>query len=105
MKTKPFVIIFTLLASVGLATAASLGAAFAYCGQLQDGSSPANGAYDFQLTLWDALTNGTRVGAAQTLSAVTVSNGQFTVTLDFGPEAFDGDARWRTRSSPTAWRV
>ncbi len=94
MKAKPFIITFALLASVGLAAAAPLGTAFSYRGQLQDGGHPANGTYDFQLTLWDALTNGTSLGAAQTLSAVPVSNGQFMVTLDFGSQAFDGDARW-----------
>jgi hypothetical protein len=34
------------------------------------------------------------LGSPITTSPVTVSNGLFTVTLDFGREAFDGNERW-----------
>jgi hypothetical protein len=34
--------------------------AFTYQGRLQDGGAPANGSYDFQFTLWDALSGGTQ---------------------------------------------
>ena len=49
---------------------------------------------DFQLGLWDALTSGTQVGSTLTWTSVAVSEGLFTVQLDFGVNAFNGNARW-----------
>ena len=60
----------------------------------QPSSGPVTGVCDFRFSLWDAVTNGNPVGATLTNSAVSVSNGLFTVTLDFGAGAFNGDARW-----------
>ena len=70
------------------------GTAFTYQGRLNDGSAPANGNYDLRFALYDALTNGSPVGVAITNAPVPVSNGLFTVTLDFGPGFFDGNPRW-----------
>ena len=69
-------------------------AAFTYQGRLLDGGQPANGSYDFQFALADALTGGNRVGPALTNAPVSVSNGLFVVVVDFGSGAFDGSARW-----------
>jgi hypothetical protein len=55
---------------------------------------PANGQYDLKLTLHDALSAGVQLGAPLTNSATAVSNGLFTVTLDFGADVFTGGARW-----------
>ncbi len=74
-------------------TAAALGTAFTYQGRLTDGGSPANGAYDFQFKLYDASTGGSQVGGTVTKSGVSVSNGLFSVELDFG-DVFDGTALW-----------
>ena len=41
---------------------ASVSTAFAYHGQLNTPSGPANGAYDFRFSLYDASTAGTLVG-------------------------------------------
>jgi photosystem II stability/assembly factor-like uncharacterized protein len=76
------------------ASAALLGTAFTYQGQLQQSDSPANGTYDFQFGLWNDPATGSLIGATQALSAINVNNGLFTVTLDFGAGAFNGDARW-----------
>lgn len=73
---------------------AALGTAFTYQGRLQDGGSPANGTYDLQFALYDAASGGTQIGATVTANDVPVSNGVFTVALDFGASAFTGDARW-----------
>ncbi len=80
-----------------LPTALRLGAqstAFAYKGQLLDGGQPANGFYDLRLLLADAPANGSFLGPTLTNALVPVSNGLFTVTLDFGAAVFDGSARW-----------
>ncbi len=96
MKSKSILLLVTVL-SVRLAVpllAAPLGTAFTYQGRLNDGGSLATGNYDLLFTLTDALTNGNPVGTSLTNASVAVSNGLFTVTLDFGSAAFDGSARW-----------
>jgi len=70
------------------------GTAFTYQGQLADNGNPANGSYDLTFAVFDALTVGTQVSGTVTNGATSVSNGQFTVTLDFGPGVFTGDPRW-----------
>ncbi len=67
---------------------------FTYQGRLSDGGNVANGSYDLQFALWDSLSGGAQIGATQTVSAVAVSNGIFTVSLDFGANAFTGANRW-----------
>jgi hypothetical protein len=67
---------------------------FTYQGRLNDGGNPANGNYDLRFSLFDSLNNGTQIGSTQTIPAVTVSGGVFTVQLDFGAGAFPGASRW-----------
>ena len=70
------------------------GTAFTYQGRLNDGASPASGGYDLTFAVFDADSIGSQVGATLTNSAVAVSNGLFTVTLDFGAGIFPGNPRW-----------
>ncbi len=67
---------------------------FTYQGRLNDGGTPANGNYDLQFTLWDSSTAGSQVGATQTINTVPVTNGVFTVQLDFGAGSFSGANRF-----------
>ena len=69
------------------------GTAFTYQGQLNFSNSPANGQYDFEFKLFNALTGGTQTGTTQTALNVNVANGLFTVQIDFGP-MFGGQALW-----------
>ena len=73
---------------------ASLGTAFTYQGRLMDNGHPANGTYDFRFRLYDASTGGHTVGSPLYRHDVSVQNGLFSVTLDFGYNAFTGEARW-----------
>ena len=73
---------------------AMLGSAFTYQGRLTDGGAPANGVYDFQFKLYDAESEGSQVGGTRNAPDVTVTNGLFTVSLDFGPAPFNGRALW-----------
>lgn len=68
--------------------------AFTYQGKLNENGVPANGTYDLRFTIFDALANGDAVSISQTNPAVAVSNGLFTVQLDFGANAFNGEGRW-----------
>ena len=75
-----------------LLTAAAQTATFTYQGRLTDTSTAANGTYDLGFALFDAATGGNQIGAAQTRPAVNVSNGIFTVLLDFGANPFASGA-------------
>jgi hypothetical protein len=67
---------------------------FTYQGRLTDGGTGANGNYDLQFALWDSASGGTQVGSTQTINTVAVSNGVFTVSLDFGASSFNGANRF-----------
>jgi hypothetical protein len=70
------------------------GTGFTYQGFLKLSGTPVNTNYDFQFRLFDALTGGNQIGNTLTQTSIAVSNGLFKVTLDFGTNAFNGDARW-----------
>lgn len=89
---KQHLLCLLLLAFASVASAQST--AFTYQGHLMDGGASANGNYDIQFTLKNALTAGATVGTPQAVLPVTAVNGIFTVTLDFGGAAFDGSDRW-----------
>jgi hypothetical protein len=74
-------------------SAVPMGTAFTYQGNLTDGTSAANGVYDFKFILYDDATLGTQQGPILATNGVAVANGYFQVTLDFG-NTFPGDARW-----------
>jgi len=93
MKTPILVLLTAVLISALAANLHAQGTAFTYQGRLQDGGSAANGAYDLSFSLYDAGTNGTIIAGPLTNSATAVSNGAFTVTLDFG-DVFAGASLW-----------
>jgi hypothetical protein len=70
------------------------GTAFTYQGQLNSGGSLANGLYDFRFSLYTVPSGGTVAAGFLTNSATPVSNGLFTVVLDFGTGVFDGTTYW-----------
>lgn len=89
------------------ARAAAFDPAFTYQGRLSDGANPASGRFDLRFALYDALSAGTQIGATIT-NTVTVTAGTFSTTLNFGTNAFNGEARWlelavRTNGSASAF--
>src|SRR4029077_6970765 len=76
-----------------LSTARAQGTAFTYQGRLNTAGAPANGSYDLRFVLFDSSSGGNQVGGVLTNTAIGISNGLFTVTLDFGNQ-FPGAARW-----------
>jgi trimeric autotransporter adhesin len=56
---------------------------FSYQGFLSDNSASANGNFDFEFRLFDAATGGTLLGS-RVHPNVQVTNGVFSVVLDFG---------------------
>ena len=83
---------FIALLSTSLPLAAQT-TAFTYQGRLMDGGIPANGSYDILVGVEDAVTNGNPIAGPISVP-VTVSNGLFTTSLDFGSAAFSGGDRW-----------
>ncbi|MFU8827006.1 MAG: tail fiber domain-containing protein [Brevefilum sp.] len=71
-----------------------VGWGFTYQGLLKSNDDPYTGLCDLRFSLFDALSGGTQVGSTLTLTNIAVNQGYFTVLLDFGPEAFTGEARW-----------
>jgi len=82
------------LLSGGVSHADPMGSAFTYQGQLDDAGAPASGDFDFTFELHDHPDNGSQVGGTVIVDDHPVSNGLFTVKLDFGFSAFDGEALW-----------
>src|SRR5262245_38411344 len=80
-----------LLSSAAFAQPVS--SAWTYQGQLSDGAALADGTYDFIFRLFTLSAGGAQVGANVTVNDQLVSDGLFTVPLDFG-SVFDGNARW-----------
>jgi hypothetical protein len=72
---------------------AQTGTAFTYQGYLEDLGSPADGFYDLEFKLYDAVTGGGQAGPTVLKDDVSVSAGTFTVKLDF-TSVFDGTAYW-----------
>jgi hypothetical protein len=73
--------------------------AFTYQGRLTSSGAAVTGTSDIQFSLYDAATGGTQLGSTVTVLSVTVTDGLFTVPLDFGispilPEASTSPDRW-----------
>lgn len=68
--------------------------AITYQGRLSDAGAAANGQYDLQFTVFDALTGGAAQSESVAVEDVSVVNGIFTVQLNFG-SAFYNNANAR----------
>lgn len=91
-----FLVVFVVFSSILFSTSATAqGSAFTYQGRLASDGAPANGSYDLTFTLFDSTNvSGNVIAGPVTNSALAVSNGLFTVQLDFGAGVFDGSDRW-----------
>lgn len=88
-----FVLVFFLTFTNGVSArpvAAPLGTGFTYQGKLEDSGLPADDIYDFEFKLFNAVSAGSQIGSTLSLTDVPVTNGLFTVQLDFG-NVFDGN--------------
>jgi hypothetical protein len=90
--TKTFItkqlFIVMLFVAFSAATAFAQGTEFSFQGRLNDGTNPANGRYDLQFSLYNAIEGGTQVGTTITRPNTVLINGVFSVTLDFGSTVF-----------------
>ncbi|MFM2296046.1 MAG: hypothetical protein RLZZ350_2459 [Verrucomicrobiota bacterium] len=67
---------------------------FTYQGRLTVGGVVTNGSYDLKFSLFTTNTGGAQVGSALTNAQTSVSNGMFTVSLNFGSNIFTGASYW-----------
>ncbi len=92
MKTRIITICYLLSAIFDLAFAQ--GTAFTYQGQLQNNGSPASGTYNLTFSLFNVNSGGVPVAGPVTNNAVVVTNGLFTVIVDFGAAVWNGATNW-----------
>lgn len=88
--------VFTAMVSAVAAAAviaAPLSTSFTYQGQLKSQGVPLDGTVDLEVSLFDVESDGVALDLVE-LNNVAVTNGLFSVELDFGAEVFNGDARW-----------
>src|SRR4030067_323326 len=75
--------------------ASPLTTVFTYQGRLKDTSGPVNNNFDFEFKLFASAGGSDQGGDSQPRNNLLVEDGYFTVDdLDFGAEAFQGEARW-----------
>lgn len=67
---------------------------FTYQGSLTEAGEPADGSYNLDFSLWDALSGGNQVGSTIEFNGLAVTDGLFTVELDYGAGVFDGTQLW-----------
>lgn len=92
MKVSGLPLVVLALGLCSGSVLAQLGTAFTYQGRLDDGGQPKNGTVDLRFDAFDIDTGSLPVNAAPLiLDAVPLSNGVFTVTVDFGAGVFGGN--------------
>ena len=94
MKTKLHSFFLALALLAGVHQAAAQGTAFTYQGQLQNNGSPASGTYDLTFAVFTDSNGVNQIGGTLTNTATGITNGLFTVVLDFGPGIFTGPPLW-----------
>ena len=83
-----------VLASGLWATAQPLTTGFTFQGRLDQAGLPVSQTADFLFSLWTTSAGGTQIGATLAANNVDVVDGLFTVELDFGAAALNGNQRW-----------
>ncbi len=96
MKTNSFwpMAIMALWLGASSVTAAPLETTFTYQGELTVSGQPANGEFDLRFELYDANMGGAQAGSTLVVEDALVSDGIFSVELDFGAGPFAGDQLW-----------
>ncbi len=87
-------LVFLLTTAMVAAAQSPLTAGWTYQGFLRVDGVPVSEPANFEFTLWDAVSDGTLIAGPVAANGVPVEDGLFTVWLDFGSDAFNGEARW-----------
>jgi|GEM_PF-5436339 len=95
--TKPLKIVLSIVLAGGVfygVALAQTGTTFTYQGSLLLNDEAVDDTCDFKFSLFDAATDGNPIGSTQTINSELVSDGLFSVDLDFGAGAFGGSVRY-----------
>ncbi|MDM7922297.1 MAG: hypothetical protein QUS14_08340 [Pyrinomonadaceae bacterium] len=94
-RSAPFTQLLVAVTILFLAmNAISQTTAFSYQGSLTDNGSTANGSFQFQFKLFDAVSGGTQIGATLENITLNVVDGIFSTKLDFGAGVLTGANRF-----------
>jgi len=94
MKKFLWAAITSLCALIGpVSSTLAQSTTFTYQGSLTDNGQRVTGSYDLLFLLFNASSGGGQINGPNTILGVGVTNGLFTVTLDFGGN-FPGADRW-----------
>lgn len=85
---------FSLLTIARQSSAQPSDTEFLFTGRLVLSGVPQTGTFDFRFTLFNALTAGQQIGSQIIVSNVPVSNGDFSLTLDFGSDTLSDAPRF-----------
>lgn len=89
---RSIVSVLALVGAAGSALGQAMPTAFTYQGQITDGAAVANGAYDIRFRLFDAAASGVQIGSTLCADNVSVIDGRFAVSVDFGAAPFSNRA-------------
>jgi len=92
MNIPSRILAFRLFLTASVAQAQTT--AFTYQGRLQENGSGVTGVMDFEFRIFTAISGGVPFGPVVTRNDLGVTNGLFTVRLDFGAAPFDGGERF-----------
>lgn len=94
LKPKLLAALTMLTVSYSVSIASGQGTAFTYQGKLNNGVSTASGTYNLQFTLYSTNIGGIPAAEPVTNTGVSITNGLFTVTIDFGSGVWNGETNW-----------
>jgi hypothetical protein len=94
MKSTLLAAVMCLLTVLSAHALAQSDTTFSYQGELQEAGAPANGSYNLEFLLYDALSGGTQVGSAVVIAGLAVNDGVFRSQLDFGAQDYSGTPYW-----------
>ncbi len=85
---KNIVLIISIILTLACGAVFAQNTEFTYQGSLKNGANPASGNYDFEFQLFDDPIVGTPASSIIPRNSVGMSNGIFSVKLDFGTVPF-----------------
>ena len=96
LKAKATIVSIAImvLGQFALCHAEPIRSAFTYQGSLKENSQRVSGNFDFEFSLYDDPCSGSLIAVSVPLNGVNVQNGLFSVELDFGDAALNGQERW-----------
>src|ERR1039458_5492604 len=93
MKTRISFLLTLALFAVTVRLQAQ-GTGFTYQGRLNTGTNPATGTFDLTFSLYGVSSGGSPLAGPVNTTGVGVTNGLFTVLVDFGAGVFTGGSNW-----------